>query len=69
MQFLEFRMEVAMTLLAQRDNDNSDFTEQGDDPDVSVQGEKRPVKALPHISVHRRANAHLAEVLQLKNAT
>lgn len=68
MQFLEFRMEVAMTFLAQRDNDNSDFSEQEDDPDVSVQGKKRPVKAVPHVSVHRRANAHLPEVVQLKNA-
>ncbi|KAM3610115.1 uncharacterized protein V6R79_025585 [Siganus canaliculatus] len=56
MQFLQFRMEVAMTFLAQSDNDNSDFSE-------------RPVQAVPHISVRRKANAHLPEVVPSKNAS
>lgn len=68
MQFLEFHMEVAMTFLAQHDNDNSDFSEREDDPDILVQGKKRPVKAVPHVSVRRRANAHLPEVVNLKDA-
>ncbi|KAM3608708.1 uncharacterized protein V6R79_003454 [Siganus canaliculatus] len=56
MQFLQFRMKVAMTFLAQSDNDNSDFSE-------------RPVQAAPHISVRRKANAHLPEVVPSKNAS
>uniref|UniRef100_A0A3B4U452 PiggyBac transposable element-derived protein domain-containing protein n=2 Tax=Seriola dumerili TaxID=41447 RepID=A0A3B4U452_SERDU len=70
MQFLEFRMEVAMTFLSQRDNDNnnSDFSELEDDPDILVQGKKSPVKAVPHVSIRRRANAHLPEAVDLKNA-
>lgn len=64
MQFLEFCMEVAMTFLTF----NSDFSEREDDPDVLVQGKKRPVKAVPHVSVCRRANAHLPEAVNLKNA-
>ncbi|TKS67368.1 hypothetical protein D9C73_001308 [Collichthys lucidus] len=62
MQCLEFQMEVAMTFLAQHDNDNSDFSEQEDDSDTLVQRKKRPVKAVPHVLVRRRANAHLPEV-------
>ncbi|XP_031586314.2 piggyBac transposable element-derived protein 3 [Oreochromis aureus] len=67
MQFLEFRMGVAMTL-AQYANDSSDFSAQEDDPDVLVQGKRRPVKAVPHVSFRRKANAHLPEVAKLKNA-
>lgn len=44
MQFLEFRMEVAMTFLTQHDNDNPDISEQEDDVEDLVQGKKRPVK-------------------------
>lgn len=44
MQFLEFCMEVAKAFLAQRDNvipeDHADRLEQGN---------KRPVKAVPHV--------------------
>lgn len=60
MHFLEFRMEVATSFLAQHDNDNSEFSEDNE-PDVPVQGKKHPVKPMPHISVCRRANAHLPE--------
>ncbi|XP_057693808.1 piggyBac transposable element-derived protein 3-like [Corythoichthys intestinalis] len=69
MQFLQFRMEVAMTFLAQRDNDNSDFPEQEDDTQVSVQGKLRPVQEVPHISFRRKGNAHLPEVVHSKNAS
>ncbi|XP_057697421.1 piggyBac transposable element-derived protein 3-like isoform X1 [Corythoichthys intestinalis] len=69
MQFLQFRMEVAMTFLAQRDNDNSDFPEQEDDTEVSVQGKLRPVQEVPHISFRSKANAHLPEVVHSKNAS
>ncbi|XP_049331648.1 piggyBac transposable element-derived protein 3 [Astyanax mexicanus] len=62
MQFLEFQMEVAMTFLAQHANDSSDFSEE-DDPVVLFQGKKRPVKAVPHVSFRRRANAHLPEMV------
>ncbi|XP_055082645.1 piggyBac transposable element-derived protein 3 [Periophthalmus magnuspinnatus] len=68
MQFLEFRMEVAMSFLAQHDNENSDFSECENDPDILVQGKRRPVLAVPHVSVRRKANAHLPEVVNLKNA-
>lgn len=68
MQFLEFRMEVAMTYLAQHDNENSDFSEQEDDPEVSLQGKVHPAEAVPHVSVRRTDNAHLPEVAKLKNA-
>ena len=72
MQFLEFRMEVAKTFLAQRHNDvpeeDADLLEQVDDADLLEQGKKRPVKAVPHVSVRRRSNAHLPEVVSLKNA-
>ncbi|XDV22524.1 hypothetical protein PO909_027405 [Leuciscus waleckii] len=57
MQFLEFRMEVAKTFLAQHNNAQEDKPEK-----------KRPVKEVPQISVRRRANAHLPEVVNLKNA-
>lgn len=57
-QFLQFQMDVAMTFLAQHDNDNSEFSED-DESDVEVQGQKHPVRVVPHISVCRRANAHL----------
>ncbi|XP_076842062.1 piggyBac transposable element-derived protein 3 isoform X2 [Brachyhypopomus gauderio] len=67
MQYLEFRMEVAMTFLAEHANDSSDVSEQ-DDPDVLVQGKKRPAKAVPHVSFRRRANAHLPEMVNMKNA-
>ena len=68
MQFLEFRMEVAMTFLAQQDNESSDFSEQEDDQDMSIQEKKRPVKPVPHASFRKKANAHLPEVVDLKNA-
>uniref|UniRef100_A0A8B9HAU7 Si:ch211-255f4.7 n=1 Tax=Astyanax mexicanus TaxID=7994 RepID=A0A8B9HAU7_ASTMX len=68
MQFLEFRMEVATTFLAQHANDSSGFSEQ-DEPDVFVEGKRRrPAKALPHVSFRRRSNAHLPEVVNKKNA-
>lgn len=63
MQFLEFRMEVAKAFLAQRDNGVPE-----DDADLSEQGKKGQVKEVPHISIRRRANAHLPEVVNLKNA-
>ncbi len=70
MQFLEFQMEVAKTFLAQHNNvqdDNTDFSEQENDTDLPEPGKKCPVKAVPHISVRRRANAHLPVVVNLKN--
>ncbi|KAL6120269.1 uncharacterized protein ACO6RY_04650 [Pungitius sinensis] len=63
MQFLEFRMEVAKAFLAQRDNGVPE-----DDADLLEQGKKGQVKEVPHISIRRRANAHLPEVVNLKNA-
>ncbi|KAG7500881.1 hypothetical protein JOB18_032661 [Solea senegalensis] len=72
MQFLEFRMEVAKTFLAQRDNDvladDAKLSELADEADLSEQGKKRPVKAVPHVSVRRRAYGHLPEVVNLRNA-
>lgn len=62
MQFLEFRMEVAKTLLAQHNDAQEDNT------DHSEQEKKHPVKEVPHISFRRRANAHIPEVANLKNA-
>lgn len=56
-----------MTFLAQHDNDNSEFSEDGES-DVEGQGQKHRVRVVPHISVCRRANAHLPEVVPLKNA-
>ncbi|KAK1906732.1 PiggyBac transposable element-derived protein 3 [Dissostichus eleginoides] len=70
MQFLEFRTEMATTLLAQHHGQGSDadLSEQSEEEDNSNQGKKRPVKAVPHVSVRRRANAHLPEMISLKNA-
>ncbi|KAI7790921.1 putative piggyBac transposable element-derived protein 3-like [Triplophysa rosa] len=71
MQFLEFRMEVAKTFLAQHNNsqeDSTDLSEQEDNTDHSEPKKKRFVKEVPHISVRRRANAHLPQVVNLKNA-
>ena len=67
-----FRMEVAKIFLAQRDNnvpeDDTDISALADDEDFLEQAKKRPVTAVPHVSVHRRANAHLPEAVNLKNA-
>ncbi|XP_034079081.1 piggyBac transposable element-derived protein 3-like [Gymnodraco acuticeps] len=70
MQFLEFRTEMAMTLLAQHHGQGSDadLSEQSEEEDNSNQGKKRFVTAVPHVSVRRRANAHLPEMISLKNA-
>ncbi|XP_047430615.1 piggyBac transposable element-derived protein 3-like isoform X2 [Mugil cephalus] len=71
MQFLEFRMEVAKTFLAQHNHVQEDiihFSEQGYNTEHLEPEKKRFVKELPHISVRRRANAHLPEVVNLKNA-
>ncbi|XP_034550067.1 piggyBac transposable element-derived protein 3-like isoform X2 [Notolabrus celidotus] len=70
MQFLEFRTEVAQIFLAQHDSqeDDTDLLELADDEDLPIQGGKRPVMAVPHVSVRRRANAHLPEMVSLKNA-
>ncbi|KAF3840286.1 hypothetical protein F7725_019003 [Dissostichus mawsoni] len=70
MQFLEFRTEMATTLLAQHHGQGSDadLSEQSEEEDNSNQGKKRPVTAVPHVSVRRRANAHLPEMISLKNA-
>ncbi|XP_034094388.1 piggyBac transposable element-derived protein 3-like [Gymnodraco acuticeps] len=70
MQFLEFRTEMAMTLLAQHHGQGSDadLSEQSEEEDNSNQGKKRSVTAVPHVSVRRRANAHLPEMISLKNA-
>jgi len=48
MQLLEFRMEVAKTFLAQRDNGVPE-----DDADLSEQRKKCPVKAVRHVSIRR----------------
>uniref|UniRef100_A0A671XXE1 Si:ch211-255f4.7 n=1 Tax=Sparus aurata TaxID=8175 RepID=A0A671XXE1_SPAAU len=42
--------------------------ELADDEDFLEQAKKRPVTAVPHVSVRRRANAHLPEAVNLKNA-
>uniref|UniRef100_A0A674NLN0 PiggyBac transposable element-derived protein domain-containing protein n=1 Tax=Takifugu rubripes TaxID=31033 RepID=A0A674NLN0_TAKRU len=70
MQFLEFRMEVARTFLVQHHSqeDDADFPELSEGEDDSLQGKKRPVMAVPHVSVRRRANAHLPEMISMKNA-
>ncbi|XP_071063273.1 piggyBac transposable element-derived protein 3-like [Pseudochaenichthys georgianus] len=70
MQFLEFRTEMATTLLAQHHGQGSDadLSEQSEEEDNSNQRKKRPVMAVPHVSVRRRANAHLPEMISLKNA-
>ncbi|XP_071058880.1 zinc finger protein 572-like [Pseudochaenichthys georgianus] len=64
------RTEMATTLLAQHHGQGSDadLSEQSEEEDNSNQGKKRPVTALPHVSVRRRANAHLPEMISLKNA-
>ncbi|GLD46308.1 piggyBac transposable element-derived protein 3-like protein [Lates japonicus] len=69
MQFLEFRTEVARTLLAQHHSqeDDTSLSELSEGED-SKQGKKRMVTAVPHVSVRRRANAHLPEMISLKNA-
>uniref|UniRef100_A0A3B4TJH0 PiggyBac transposable element-derived protein 3-like n=1 Tax=Seriola dumerili TaxID=41447 RepID=A0A3B4TJH0_SERDU len=65
-QFLQFRMEVAKILLAQHHGADADLSEQSEEED-SNQGGKRHVTELPHVSVRRRANAHLPEMIGLKN--
>ncbi|KAJ4948773.1 hypothetical protein JOQ06_020296 [Pogonophryne albipinna] len=59
MQFLEFRTEMATTLLAQHHGQGSDadLSEQSEEEDNSNQGKKRPVTAVPYVLVRRRANA------------
>ncbi|KAI2668674.1 PiggyBac transposable element-derived protein 3 [Labeo rohita] len=64
-QFLQFRMEVATILLAQHHGADADLSTEEED---SNQGVKRHVTELPHVSVRRRANAHLPEMIGLKNA-
>ncbi|XP_027134549.1 piggyBac transposable element-derived protein 3-like [Larimichthys crocea] len=66
-QFLQFRMEVAKSLLAQHHGADADLSEESEEED-SNQGVKRHVTELPHVSVRRRANAHLPEMISLKNA-
>lgn len=70
MQFLKFRMEVARTLLAQHHSqeDDTDLSELSEEEDNSKQVKNHPVVAVPHVSVRRRANAHLPEMISLKNA-
>ena len=66
-QFLQFCMEVAKILLAQHHGADADLSEQSEEED-SKQGVKHHVTVLPHVSVRRRANAHLPEMIGLKNA-
>ncbi|XP_068072616.1 piggyBac transposable element-derived protein 3 isoform X1 [Danio rerio] len=66
-QFLQFRMEVATILLAQHHGADADLSTHSEEED-SNQGVKRHVTELPHVSVRRRANAHLPEMIGLKNA-
>ncbi|XP_052004312.1 piggyBac transposable element-derived protein 3-like [Xyrauchen texanus] len=66
-QFLQFRMEVAKILLAQHHGADADLSKQSEEEN-SNQGVKRHVTALPHVSVRRRATAHLPEMIGLKNA-
>lgn len=68
MQVLEFCMEVAMTFLAQRDSDSSNFSELQKDQDVLVHGKKCSVTAVPNVSFCKRANALLPKVVNLKYA-
>ncbi|TWW61042.1 hypothetical protein D4764_05G0011320 [Takifugu flavidus] len=68
MQFLEFRMDVARTFLAQHHSQEEDADSPGLSDDDSSESKKHPVLAVPHVSVRRRANAHLPEMLNLKNA-
>ncbi|TDH12263.1 hypothetical protein EPR50_G00070150 [Perca flavescens] len=67
-QFLQFRMEVAKILLAQHHGADADLSTQSEEEEDSNQGVKRHVTELPHVSVRRRANAHLPEMIGLKNA-
>ncbi|XP_061836200.1 piggyBac transposable element-derived protein 3 [Nerophis lumbriciformis] len=66
-QFLEFRMEVANILLAQHHGADADLSEQSEEEDAQ-HGVKRHVTQVPHVSVRRRANAHLPEMMGLRNA-
>lgn len=65
---LKFPMEVSVNFLAQHFYDHSDFSEQENDPDVLVQGKRHQVKAVPHVSVCRTANAHWPVAVYLNNA-
>ncbi|KAM4593218.1 piggyBac transposable element-derived protein 3 [Odontesthes bonariensis] len=67
-QFLEFRMEVAQILLAQHHGADADLSTQSEEEEYSNRGVKRHTTQLPHVSVRRRANAHLPEMINLKNA-
>ncbi|KAL1249405.1 hypothetical protein QQF64_020410 [Cirrhinus molitorella] len=60
-------MKVATILLAQHHGADADLSTQSEEED-SNQGVKRHVTELPHVSVRRRANAHLPEMIGLKNA-
>ncbi|KAF3693491.1 Chimeric ERCC6-PGBD3 protein Chimeric CSB-PGBD3 protein [Channa argus] len=53
MQFLEFLMEVARTLLAQHHSqeDDGDLSELSEEEDNSKQVKNRPVAPVPHVSV------------------
>ncbi|XP_059377154.1 piggyBac transposable element-derived protein 3 [Carassius carassius] len=64
---IQFRMEVATSLLTQHGAD-ADLSTQSEEEEDSNQGVKRHVTELPHVSVRRRANAHLPEMIGLKNA-
>lgn len=68
MQFLEFRMDVAKTFLAQHSNAQDDHSELEDNTHLSEPEKRRPLMAVPHISVRKRSNGHLPEVVDLKNA-
>ncbi|CAL9689322.1 unnamed protein product [Knipowitschia caucasica] len=70
MQFLEFRTEVAQTFVAQQylKEDNTNFSKLEKDPGLPEPRTNHPVRAVTHISVRRMANAHLPEVISLKNA-
>ncbi|XP_029960172.1 uncharacterized protein LOC115397835 [Salarias fasciatus] len=71
MQFHEFRMEVAKTFLAQFASGQEDIAELSKQENTSENLEpdkKRHVKEVPHISVRTRANAHLPEMVNLKNS-
>uniref|UniRef100_A0A3B4UT34 PiggyBac transposable element-derived protein 3-like n=1 Tax=Seriola dumerili TaxID=41447 RepID=A0A3B4UT34_SERDU len=47
---------------------HADLSEQSEEEEDSNQAGKRHVTELPHVSVRRRANAHLPEMISLKNA-
>ncbi|KAJ0068111.1 hypothetical protein NL108_016067 [Boleophthalmus pectinirostris] len=61
-------MEVAKILLAQHHRADADPSEQSEEEDDSNQGVRRYVTEVPHVSVRRKANAHLPEMIGLKNA-